>query len=120
MAFLGEEVDEALTTQISGEIFSLSGYISTAATLHVHAKSVGAQKNTNRPESFCAFCDSRGHWVQDCTKITDIADRIERLKKANRCSLCLNRGIPHRNAERRGRQNVLSARSHIYICDDGN
>ena len=57
MAFLGEEVDGALTTQkIRGESSSLSRYASTAATLHVHAKSLGAaQKNKKRPDSFCAL-----------------------------------------------------------------
>jgi hypothetical protein len=45
MAFLGEEVDGILTTQkIRGETSSLSGYTSTAATLHVHATSVGQHK----------------------------------------------------------------------------
>jgi hypothetical protein len=79
MAHLGEAVDGALTNRRSVVIFSsLSVYTSTAVTLHVHAKSVGAaEKNTKRPEPFCAFCDSRGHWAQDCTRITDIADRIE-------------------------------------------
>jgi hypothetical protein len=42
MAFLGEEVDEAYTTQkIRGESSSISGFTPTAATLHVHAKSAG-------------------------------------------------------------------------------
>jgi len=70
MTFLGEEVDGALTTQkIRGETSSLSGYTSRAATLQVDAKSVGAaQKNTKRPEPFCEFCDSCGHWAQDVQK----------------------------------------------------
>jgi len=84
MAFLREEVDGAVTTQkIRVESSSLSGYTSTAATLHLHGKSgESEQKNTKRPETICAFCDSRGHWAQDCTKITELADRIEWLKKS--------------------------------------
>jgi hypothetical protein len=78
MAFLGEEVDGALTTQkIRGESSSLSGYPSTAAMLHVHAKTVGqARKTAKEPEPLCVFCDSRGHWAQDCKKITDITERV--------------------------------------------
>jgi hypothetical protein len=124
MAFLGEEVDGALTTQkIRGESSSLSDYTSTAATLHVHANSGGAaQKNTKRPEPFCAFCDSRGHWAQDCTKITDLADRIEGLKKANRCFLCLNRGHTALNCGKKGKAKCAQCKKshHISICDDGN
>jgi hypothetical protein len=57
MAFLGEEVDGALTTQkIRGESSSLSGYTSTAPTLHIHTKSVGvAQKNTKTWNRFVHF-----------------------------------------------------------------
>ena len=76
MAFLGEEVDGALTTQkIRGESSSLSGYTSTAARLHVHAKSAGpARKTTIEPELFCAFCYSRSHRAQDCKKIMGITE----------------------------------------------
>ena len=85
MAFLGEEVDGALTTQkIRGESSSLSGYTSTAATLHLNAKSAGpARKTTKGPEPFCVFFDCCCHWAQDCKNITDVTERIERLKKAN-------------------------------------
>jgi len=124
MAFLGGEVDGAPTTQnIRGEYSSLSGYTSTATTLHVHAKSVGAaQKNTKRPEPFCAFCDSRGHWGEDCTKITDIADRTERLKKANRCFFCLNRGHTASNCGKKGKAKCAKCKKshHVSICDDTN
>ena len=123
MAFLGEEVDGALTTQkIRGEFSSLTGYTSTAATLHVHAKSGTAQKAPKRLEPFCAFCDSRGHWAQDCTRIMDIADGIERLKKANRCFLCLNRGHTASNCGKKGKARCVRCKKshHISICDDGN
>jgi len=124
MAFLSEEIDGALTTQkMRGETTSLSGHTSTAATLPAHAKSVGvAQKKTKRPEPFCAFCDSRDHWAQDCTKITGIADRIESLKKANRCFLCLNQGHAALNCGKKGKAKCAKCKKshHISICDDGN
>jgi hypothetical protein len=61
MTFLGEDVDGALTTQkIRGESSSLFGYPSTAATLHVQARSAGSARRTAEgPEPFCVFCDSR-------------------------------------------------------------
>jgi hypothetical protein len=124
MAFLGEEVDGALITQkIRGEASSLSGYTTTASTLHVHSNSGGAtQRDAKRPEPFCAFCDSRGHWAQDCTRITDHADRIEKLKKANRCFLCLNRGHIASNCGKKGKAKCAKCKRphHISICDDGN
>ena len=124
MAFLVEEVDGALTTQkIHGESSSLSGYNSTAATLHVHTKSVGpARKTAKGLEPFCVFCDSRAHWAQDCKKITDITERVERLKRAYWCFLCLNWGHTTSNCGKKG--NAKCARfkksHHISICDDRN
>jgi len=124
MAFLREEVDGAVTTQkIRVETSCLSGYTSTAATLHLHTKSGGLeQKNTKRSEMFCSFCDSRGHCAQDCTKITELADRIERLKKANQCFLCLNCGHNGLNYGKKGKVKCAKCRKshHITICDEGN
>jgi hypothetical protein len=122
IAFRGEEVDGAITTQkIRGEFSNLSGYTATAATLHVHAKSGGAaQRNTKRQEPFCTFCDSRGHWAQDCTKVTDIAERIEWLKTANRCFLCLIRRNTASNCGKRVKVKCAKCKKlhHISICYD--
>jgi len=122
MAFLGEEVDGGLTTQkICSESSSLSGYPSTAATLHVHTKSAGpAWKTTKEPEPFCAFCDSRDHWAQDCKKIADITEQIKRLKRANRCFLRLNRGHITSNCGRKGKAKCARCKKshHISGCDD--
>ena len=122
MAFLGEEVDGALTTQkIRGESSSLSGYTSAAATLHVHAKSAGlARKTTKDAEPFCAFYDSRGHWAQDSKKITNITEGIERLR-ANRCFLCFNRGHTASNCGKNGKATHARCKKshHISVCDDG-
>jgi hypothetical protein len=124
MAFLGEEVDGALTTQkIRGESSSLSGYPSTAASLHVHARTVGpARKTAKEPEPFCVFCDSRGHWAQDCKKITDITERVEKVKRANRCFLCLSRGHTASNCGKKGKAKCAKCKKshHISICDEGN
>ena len=63
MAFLGDEVDGALTSQkIRGESSSSCGYPPTTATIHGNAKPVGTTRKTAKgPEPFSAFCDSRGH-----------------------------------------------------------
>lgn len=98
----------------------MSSYTSTAATLHVNAKSAApARKSTKWHEPFCVFCDYRGHWAQDCKKITDFAERIERLKKANRCFLCLNKGYTASNC---GKAKCTKCKkSHrISICDGEN
>ena len=123
MAFLGEEVDGALTTQkIHGESSSSSSYPPIVATLHVNPKSVGTRKTANGPEPFCAFCDSRSHWAQDCKKITDITERVEGLKKANRCFLCLNKGHTASNWGKNGKAKCAKCKKshHISICDEGN
>jgi len=123
MAFLGKEVDGALTTwKIRGESSGLSSYTPTAATLHVHTKSAAPpRKSTKGHEPFCVFCDYRGHWAQDC-KITDRAERIERLKRANRCFLCLNKGHTAANCGKKGKAKCAKCKRshHVSICDDEN
>jgi hypothetical protein len=94
MEFLGEEVGAALTTQKKrGDSISSANFTPTAATLPVHAKPGKLTRNTKEePGPFCVFCESRGHWAQDCKKTTDVNERIEKLKVTTRCFLCLNRG----------------------------
>ena len=92
MQFLGEELDGALTTQkIRGETSRASNFTSTAAALHFHSKAGStSRKGRTSVEPFCIFCECNGHWAQDCKALTDRNERIENLKSANRCILCLN------------------------------
>ena len=94
MEFLGEEVDGALTVQkIPSETSPASNFTPTAATLHVHSKSGSTSRKSRRlVEPLCVFCERNSHWAQDCKAITDVKERIEKLKSANRYFLCLNRG----------------------------
>jgi hypothetical protein len=95
MEFIGEEVDGARATQkIRGETSPTSTFISkTAAALHVDCKSRETTRKVKRStEKFCVFCELHGHWAQDCKSVTDVKGRIEKLKAAIRCFLCLNRG----------------------------
>jgi hypothetical protein len=122
MTFLGEEVDAALTARkIRGESPTLPSYTPTAATLHVQAKSaVLPRKSLKGPEPFCSFCDHRGHWAQDCKKVVSYAEGKERLRRANRCFLCLNKGRNAANCEKKGKVNCDKCKRlhHVSICND--
>ena len=74
ITFLGEEVDGALTTQkISSEVTGRYGYTHTAAALHVQSKSRSSFRRVAKDTGhFCVFCESRGHWAQDCERVVDI------------------------------------------------
>jgi len=123
VAFLGKEVDGALTTQkICGELSSSSRYTSAVVTLHVHAKSLGpAWKTMQELEPFCVFCESCSHWAQDCEKITDVNGQIDRIKKANQCFLCLNWGHTTSNCGKKRKANCARCKKshHVSVCDDG-
>lgn len=123
MAFLGAEVDAALTTQkIRGEHSTLSDLPSTAAALHVNSKSRAKSRKTTRlPQPFCVFCEAREHWAQDCKEITDVTERRSCLRKTNRCFLCLNRGHTASSCEKREKAQCSNCRKmhHRSICDDG-
>jgi hypothetical protein len=117
MEFLGEEVDGALTTQkIRGETSHTSTFTPTTATFHVHSKAGKAARST---DPFCMFCEFHGHWAQDC-RVTDVKERIEKLKAANRCFVCLNRGHHTHACGKRGK--VFCSRykkgHHRSLCMD--
>ena len=123
MTFLGEEVDGALTAhKIRGEVASRCEYTPTAATLHVQSKSRGPARRDAKgpPEPFCVFCESRGHWAQDCKRVVDIGERIDKLKRANRCFLCLNRGHTSSNCRKKGKVQCAKCRKshHQSLCDE--
>ena len=48
-----------------------------------------------------AFCETRGHWAQECQQITDTRERIGKLKATNRCILYLNRGYAVRQCAKK-------------------
>jgi hypothetical protein len=105
MEFLGEVVDGALTAQkIRGEKLDHLNYTPSAAALHVNSKqSKSGRKDTHTGDPFCVFCESKGHWAQDCKKVTEVSERREKLKAAHCCFLCLNRGHSARACGRKGR-----------------
>lgn len=122
MEFLYEEVEGALTTsKIRGDSASLDSYTPTAATLQVNTKPERKDKRTKRRTSpFCAFCESRDHWAQGCTKVTDVAERIEKLKSSQRCFLCLNRGHNSRDCSKKGSAACVKCKKphHVAICNE--
>ena len=81
MKFLGEEVDGALTTQkIRGELTSRCGYTPTTAALHVQSKSGSSDRRVAKDSRHsCVFCESRGQWAQDCERVVDITERMDKL-----------------------------------------
>jgi len=93
MEFLGEEVDGALTAQkIHGETSPASNFTPTEGTLHAHSKSGCTSRKSRSVEPFCVFYECNSQWAQDCKAVTEVKERIEKLKSTNWCFLCLNCG----------------------------
>jgi len=122
MELLGEEVGGALTAQrIRGETSHASNFTPTVATLHVRCRSESTSRKSRRSvEPFCVFCESNSQWAQYCKAVTDVKERIEKLKSANRCFLCLNRRHHTHACSKRG--NVFCSRCknghHRSVCID--
>jgi len=72
MEFLGEEVDGALKDhKIRGDTLYNPTYIPSAAALHVNSKQTkSGRKGTHTGDPFCVFCEIKGHWAQNCKKVT--------------------------------------------------
>jgi hypothetical protein len=121
MEYLNEEVDGALNAQkIRGESSLAPAYVPMAAAFQVSTKLRKSKRQTKqRPDLFCAFCESRGHWAQDCQQIKDTTERIEKLKATNRCFLCRNRGHAARQCATKGKDmcTVCKGSHHKSICN---
>ena len=86
LEFPGEEVDSTLVTQkICGESIGNAVYVPSAAALHVGSKPPkSGQKGNKRAEPLCVFCEAKGHWAQDCKRVTSVTERRNKLKSSHR------------------------------------
>lgn len=121
--FLNEEVQGALDTQkIRGDTLRTS-YTPTAAALHVSFKPQQKREKQKRLfPPYCVFCEDKGHWAQDCRKVTTVRDRMEKVKSVGRCFLCLNRGHRVGQCPKRGKASCVKCKKqhHVSLCENGN
>ena len=122
MSFLSEEIDGALITQkILGNTSNCTPPLPTTAAFQISTRPKRHQKRERgKLEPFCAFCEGRGHWAQDCRKVTTTTERIEKLKQSSRCFLCLNRGHSIRDCGKKGRASCARCGKghHQSICNN--
>jgi hypothetical protein len=105
MELLSEDVDGALTARkISWETLDHPNYILSAEALHVNSKQPrSGRKDRHTGDALCMFCESKGHWAQECKKVNEVSERREKLKSAHSFFLCSNRGHNARVCSRKGR-----------------
>jgi len=77
-------------------------------------------KSRRSVEPFCVFCESNGHWAQDCKAVTDVKEHIEKLKSAAQCFLCLNHGHHMHACSKRGKVFCSKCKKehHQSVCMD--
>ncbi|GBM77025.1 hypothetical protein AVEN_158669-1, partial [Araneus ventricosus] len=92
--FLSEEVEGVLTTlKIKGKPTVDFCALPSTAAFNVNSKTQYKPKNySKKPSSFCPFYNVAGHWRQECKSVTDTDVRVQKLKTAERCFLCTNKG----------------------------
>ncbi|GFR18725.1 uncharacterized protein TNCT_488961 [Trichonephila clavata] len=99
MRFLSEEVEGTVTANnIKGSLVPSYPMKSTLENFNVHSRPIRKDKTIS---PFCPFCETSGHWPQQCNSVTDIDARIQKLKATNRCFLCTNRGHVQKNCFRK-------------------
>ena len=122
MEFLNDEVEGAINTRkIRGDTVAHENYTPTSSAFHVKVKAKGGKnRKEQNSEPFCVFCEERGHWGQDFQKIASLQERIDVLKKMNRCFLCLRRGHNKIQCFKRGKASCAKCKGehHISICSD--
>jgi len=70
-----------VTQKIRGESIGNTGYVPSAAALHVSSKpNKFGQRGDKRAEPFYMFCEAKGHWRQDCKRVTSVTERREKLR----------------------------------------
>nr|XP_042903967.1 uncharacterized protein LOC122270493 [Parasteatoda tepidariorum] len=116
MKFLSEEVEGSITaSNIKGSLAPDYPIKSSLENFNVNSKSVTKSKIMS---PFCPFCETVGHWPQQCNVVTDIDVRIQKLKTSNRCFLCTNRGHTKKNCPRREKFRCAKCKRkhHTSIC----
>ena len=66
----------------------------------------------------CAYCRGN-HKHEDCTRVTGRKERLELLRKFNRCFKCINKGHLARECRARHSCNACGGSHHISICEKG-
>ncbi|GFT42723.1 integrase catalytic domain-containing protein [Nephila pilipes] len=106
-----EEVEGTITANnIKGSLVPSYPIKSSLENFNVHSKPIS--KDT-KISAFCPFCETSGQWPQQCNSVTDIDERIEKLKATNRCFLCTNRGHVQKNCFRCSK---CRKKHHVSIC----
>lgn len=97
-------------------------FTTTSAALQLQAKPTRPSRKSGGKgaEPFCAFCESYGHWAQDCQKITGSRQRMEKLRKSTLCFLCLKCGHIASNCGEKDRAQCIKCKRshHRLICDE--
>lgn len=116
MQFLAEEVEGAVTAQrVKGMSFSDHTVKCTVENFNINSKLANKRKKIS---PFCSFCDTTGHWPQNCETVTDYDTRVQKLKSSNRCFLCTNRGHRISNCPRKNTARCTKCKKqhHVSIC----
>ena len=78
--------------------------------------SMASALHTRNDERSCAFCLG-SHKHEDCKKVTKRTERLELLRKFNRCFKCVNKGHISRECRARIKCKACGGSHHISICE---
>ncbi|XP_028416197.1 uncharacterized protein LOC114539977 [Dendronephthya gigantea] len=72
---------------------------------------------TKKQGLFCAYCTGN-HKSEECRKVTDRKEKLELLRKFNRCFKCINKGHVAKNCRARNSTcHVCGGPHHVSICE---
>ncbi|GFT83767.1 integrase catalytic domain-containing protein [Nephila pilipes] len=120
MQFLAEEVEGSVEAQkIRGTLFPDNILKSSVENFNIDLKLVNKNKKIS---PFCAFCNTSGHWPQNCETVTDYKTRVQKLKSSNRCFLYTNRGHRIANCPHKSTARCIKCKKqhHVSICPPRN
>ncbi|GFU26455.1 integrase catalytic domain-containing protein [Nephila pilipes] len=120
MQFLAEEVEGSVEAQkIRGTLFPDNILKPSVENFNIDLKLVNKIKKIS---PFCAFCNTSGHWPQNCETVTDYKTRVRKFKNSNRCFLCTNRGHRIANCPRKSTARCIECKKqhHVSICPPRN
>ncbi|GFU27683.1 integrase catalytic domain-containing protein [Nephila pilipes] len=87
---------------------------SSVENFNIDAKVINKNKKIS---PFCAFCNTSGHWPQNCETVTDYETRVQKLKSSNLCFLCTNRGHRITNCPCKSTARCIKCKKqHVSIC----
>lgn len=92
----------------------------TTSTFFGQSSNKRGERDSRVQGTSCFYCGQKGHMSTQCRKVTNVNSRVEILKKAGRCFLCLKTNHRKQDCSSDYTCRICKGKHHISICPGDN